>query len=276
MHARTTVRAGRAARAAAVVAALAAMTGIALAGCSGGSDPAKDPTPTSTAVVTPTATPTPTPTATPTPSATAAALIRKALTAAQLTTAQVKLVRQKESATESTGLGVRTFIACGYTKVDPSDFARVDRLQSSWLSKGWASQDPTKSQIKVASEVVAYRPGGVAAALKSYKAAPKVCPKTKFDKGVTGTVKATKRPAGLPAGAVVLNQNITYKNKVSTTGYIVAIPAGNVLGLLYIDGVSTDPKSVVALRTKLIPGFAKKIATAGTAVGTQTAAASTP
>lgn len=261
----------RARRNVVAVAMATALTGAAVTACSGGSDPAKAPTQTSTAVVTPT--PTPTPTVTPT--ATAAALIRKALTAAQLTTAEVKLVRQKESATESTGLGVRTFIACGYTKVDPSDFARVDRLQSSWLSKGWASQDPTKAQIKVASEVVAYRPGGVAAALKSYLAAPKTCPKTTFDKGVTGTVKATKTPAGLPTGAVVLNQNITYKNKVSTVGYIVVIPAGNVLGLLYVDGVSSDPKSVVTTRTRLIPIFAKSVATAGVTIGTATAAAGT-
>jgi hypothetical protein len=261
----------RARQTAVAVAALAAVAGVGLAGCSGGSDPAKGPKTASTAVVTPT------PTSTPTQSsaATAATLIRKALTAAQLTTAEVKLVRQKELATESTGLGVRTFIACGYSKVDPSDFARVDRLQSSWLSKGWASQDPTKAQIKVASEVVAYRPGGVQAALKSYQAAPKVCPKTKFDKGVTGTVKATKAPAGLPAGAVVLNQDITYKNKVSTVGYIVVIPADNVLGLLYVDGVSSDPKSVLAMRTVLIPLFAKQIATAGVSVGTTTASAGT-
>jgi hypothetical protein len=263
MHARKTV----------VAAAVAAVAALGVAGCSSGSDPAKQPTATSTAVVTPTATPT-TPSASPTVSA--ASVIRKALTAAQLTTAEVKLVRQKESATESTGLGVRTFIACGYTKaVDPSDFARVDRLQSSWLSKGWASQDPTKAQIKVASEVVAYRPGGVAAALKSYKAAPKSCPKTTFDKGVTGTVKAAKAPSGLPAGSVVLQQSITYKNKVTTTGYIVVIPANNVLGLLYVDGVSSDPKTVTTNRTRLLPTFIKNIVAAGKAVGTMTASAGT-
>jgi hypothetical protein len=263
MHARRT---------AVVTAVSAVAVALGLTGCSSGSDPAKAPTPTSTAVVTPT----PTPTTTQSAQASAATLIRKALTAAQLTSAEVKLVRQKESATESTGLGVRTFIACGYTKaVDPSDFARVDRLQSSWLSKGWASQDPTKAQVKVASEVVAYRPGGVTAALKSYKAAPKTCPKTKFDKGVTGTVKATKAPAGLPAGSVVLNQNITYKNSVTTTGYIVVIPSNNVLGLLYVDGVSSDPKTVVATRTRLLAIFAKKVVAAGVSVGTQTAAAGT-
>jgi hypothetical protein len=263
MHARTTM--------AVVAATVLAAAG--LSACSSGKDPAKQPTPSSTAVVTPT----PTPTAPPTTAAaaTAAAAIRKALTKAQLTTAQTKLVAQKESAAESTGLGVRTFIACGYTKIDPSDFARVDRVQNSWLSKGWASQDPTKVQIKVASEVVAYRPGGVAAALKSYAAAPKTCPHTTFDTGVKGTVKAAKPPAGLPKGALVLTQNITYKNKVSTTGFIVVIPAGNVLGLLYIDGVSSDPKTVLATRTRLLPAYLRQIAAAGVAVGTQTATAGT-
>jgi hypothetical protein len=241
-----------------------------LAGCSSGKDPAKAPTPSSTAVVTPT--PTATTSAVSAQDA-AAADIRRALTKAQLTTKQVKLVRQKETAAESSGLTVRTFIACGYSKVDPSDFARVDRLQSSWLSKGWASQDPSKAQVKVASEVVAYRPGGVAAALKSYAAAPRACPSTKFNKGVSGKVKASKAPAGLPKGTVVLNQVITYKNGVTTTGYIVAIPAGNVLGLLYVDGVSSDPKAVVANRTRLLPTFAKQVAAAGVSVGTLTATA---
>jgi hypothetical protein len=256
----------------AVSLACAVTAALGLTACSSGSDPAKAPTPSSTAVVTPT----PTATASQATQTNSAALIRKALAAGQLTSAQVKLVRQKETAPESTGLGVRTFIACGYTKaVDPSDFARVDRLQSSWLSKGWASQDPTKAQIKVASEVVAYRPGGVAAAMKSYKAAPKTCPKTKFNKGVTGTVKAAKAPAGLPAGSVVLTQNITYKNAVTTTGFIVIIPANNVLGLLYVDGVSSDPKTVLATRTRLLPAFSRKIVAAGVAVGTQTASAGT-
>lgn len=243
---------------------------VGLAACSSGKDPAKAPTPSSTAVVTPTPTAS---TSTVSAQDAAAATIRKALTKAQLTTAQVKLVRQKETAAESGGLTVRTFIACGYTKVDPSDFARVDRLQSSWLSKGWASQDPNKAQVKVASEVVAYRPGGVAAALKSYSSAPTSCPKTKFNKGVTGKVKATKAPAGLPKGSVVLNQLITYKNGVTTTGYIVAIPAGNVLGLLYVEGVSSDPKAVVATRTRLLRTYAKQVAAAGASVGTLTATA---
>ncbi len=266
MHARRTV-------VTVVSGIVAAAVALGMAGCSSGTDPAKDPTSTSTAVVTPTPTPT-----TPTASATAntSAVIRKALAAAQLTSAEVKLVRQKETAAESTGLGVRTFIACGYTKaVDPSDFARVDRLQASWLSKGWASQDPTKAQIKVASEVVAYRPGGVAAALKAYQAAPRTCPKTTFNKGVRGTVKAAPRLGGLPAGSVVLTQDITYKNAVTTTGFIVVIPAQNVLGLLYVDGVSSDPKSVTTERNALLPTFLKKVVAAGTAVGTATASAGT-
>jgi hypothetical protein len=250
-----------------------AVTVLALAGlaaCSSGKDPAKVPTPSSTAVVTPSPTAT---TSTVSAQDAAAASIRRALAKAQLTTAQVKLVRQKETAAESSGLTVRTFIACGYSRVDPSDFARVDRLQSSWLSKGWASQDPNKAQVKVASEVIAYRPGGVAAALKSYAAAPKACPTTKFTKGVTGKVKASKAPAGLPKGTIVLNQVITYKNSVTTTGYIVAIPAGNVLGLLYVEGVSSDPKAVVATRARLLTPYAKQVAAAGVAVGTLTATA---
>jgi hypothetical protein len=251
----------------------AGVAALGLAACSSGADPAKDPTATSTAVVTPTPT-TSSPTTAATPNT--SAQIRRALAAAQLGSAEVKLVRQKESAAESSGLGVRTFIACGYTKaVDPSDFARVDRLQASWLSKGWASQDPTKAQVKVASEVVAYRPGGVVAALKAYQAAPRTCPKTTFNKGVTGTLKAAKRLGGLPTGSVVLTQNITYKNAVTTTGFIVVIPAQNVLGLLYVDGVSSDPKSVTAERNSLLPAFLHKVVAAGKAVGTATASAGT-
>jgi hypothetical protein len=252
-------------------AAVAVLALLGLAACSSGKDPAKAPTPASTAVVTPTPTASGT---TASAQAAASATIRRALAKAQLTTAQVKFVRQKETKAESSGLSVRTFIACGFTKVDGSDYARVDRLQSSWLSKGWASQDPTKAQVKVASEVVAYRPGGVAAAMKSYAAAPKSCPKTRFDKGVSGAVKAVQPPAGLPKGTVVLGQAITYKNKVKTTGYIVAIPAGNVLGLLYIEGVASDPKAVIATRTRLLAGYAKKVSAAGVTVGTLTAAAS--
>jgi hypothetical protein len=250
-------------------AAAAVLALLGLAGCSG-SDPAKAPTPSSTASVTPSPT---TSTASVSAQEAAAATIRRALTKALLRTAQVKLVRQKESAAESSGLSVRTFIACGYAKVDPSDFARVDRLQASWLSKGWAAQDPTKAQVKISTEVVAYRPGGVVAAMKSYQAAPKACPRTRFTKGVTGTVKATKAPAGLPRGSVVLNQVITYKNHVTTTGYVVAVPAGNVLGLLYVDGVSSDPKTVVANRTRLLPAFVRQVVAAGSAVGTLTATA---
>jgi hypothetical protein len=253
-------------------AAVAVLALLGLAACSSGKDPAKSPTPTSTAVVTPT--PTATGGTSVSAQAAASATIRRALGKAQLTTAQVKFVRQKETKAESSGLSVRTFIACGFTKVDGSDFARVDRLQSSWLSKGWASQDPTRAQVKVASEVVAYRPGGVAAAMKSYGSAPKSCPKTRFDKGVTGAVKAVRAPAGLPKGTVVLGQAITYKNKVKTTGYIVAIPAGNVLGLLYVEGVASDPKAVIATRTRLLAGYAKRVAAAGVSVGTLTATAS--
>jgi hypothetical protein len=258
MHARTST---------AAAAAVLALLGV--AGCSG-SDPAKAPTPSSTASVTPTPSAS---TATISAQEAAAASIRRALTKALLTTAQVRLIRQKESTAESRGLSVRTFIACGYTKVDPSDFARVDRLQASWLSKGWASQDPTRAQVKISTEVVAYRPGGVAAAMKSYSAAPKACPKTRFTKGVTGTVKASKAPTGLPKGSVVLNQVITYRNNVTTTGYILAVPAGNVLGLLYVDGVSSDPKTVVANRARLLPAFTRQVLAAGSAVGTLTATA---
>jgi hypothetical protein len=254
------------------LAAVAVLALVGLAACSSGKDPAKAATPSSTAVVTPTPTDTPS-TSTASTQDAAAATIRSALGKAQLTTAQVKLVRQKETAAESRGLAVRTFIACGYAKVDPSDFARVDRIQSSWLSKGWASQDPTKAQVKIASEVVAYRPGGVAAALKSYAGAPKSCPKTKFNTGVSGLVRAAKAPAGLPKGSVLLNQVITYKNSVTTTGWIVAIPAGNVLGLLYVEGVSSDPKTVLTNRTRLLPAFTKQVAAAGVAVGTLTATA---
>ncbi len=263
-------------RARTTIAVTTAVAVLGLGACSSGSDPAKEPSATSTAVVTPSPTTTSaSPTTTAAPQANAAAAIRKALAKAQLLTSQVKFVAQKETAAESTGLGVRTFLACGFTKVDPSDFARVDRVQSSWLSKGWASQDPTKVQVKVASEIVAYRPGGVSAALKSYAAAPKACPKTKFDPGVKGIVKAAKAPAGLPKGSVVLNQQITYKNGVKTTGYIVVVPAQNVLGLLYVDGVSTDPKTVVSTRTRLLPTYVKRVVAAGVSVGTQTASAAT-
>jgi hypothetical protein len=259
-------------RARIIVAAAVALGLLGLSACSGGKDPAKAPTPSSTAVVTPTPTTSSSP-ATASPQSTASAAIRTGLTKAVLTTKEVKLVHQKVKASVATGVAVPTNNVCGDKKIDPSDKARVDRVQSWWLSKGWTSRNPNKAQISVTSEVVAYRPGGVAAALKAYRAAPKKCAKTKFTDGSKGTVKKAAVPAGLPAGSVVLSRVITYPTDVSTTGYIIAIPAKNVMGMLYVDGVASDPKSVKSTRARLLAAYVKQVVAAGASIGTQTATA---
>jgi hypothetical protein len=251
-----------------VLAALLLVTG-----CSSGKGDAGSATSTGagTTASTPSTTPTATTSATPTAAATAASVIRAALGKALLTNSEVKLVRQKVKASVAAGIAVPSNNVCGDKRIDPSDKARVDRLQAWWLSKGWTSTSGGV-QVSVSSEVIAYRPGGVAASLKAYKAAPTKCPKTKFNDGTTGTVKSAAAIKGLPKGTVVLSRTVIYSKTVSTTGYLIAIPAGNVLGMLSIDGTGT---AVATTRASLAPLFAKQITAAGATIGTLTAAAAT-
>lgn len=98
---------------------------------------------------------------------------------------------------------------------------------------------PDKGGYTVGIEVVHYEPGGVNATMAAFQAVPDVCPAAEYASGVRATFAPAELPPGLPEGAVALADEWTYPNGVVAAGLIVAIPAGDVVGFLYIRGDET-------------------------------------
>jgi len=100
------------------------------------------------------------------------------------------------------GHGVRGFVTlnmCGYAF--PSERLRTARLQVNY--------DGVRKTVKVSNEVVAYRRGGAAQALREVVYAADHCPRTPVASGLRGVGPLTYRVArvvtrGLPAGSVAL------------------------------------------------------------------------
>ena len=236
MPARTTI----------AVTALALWACAALTGCSGGRAPAKAPTSSSTAVVTPRRRPDVHGVG---PGRRVAAAIRKALAKAQLTTAQVKLVRQKEpppraAASRRADVHRLRLYQGRPIRLRPSRPAPV-LLAEQGLGLAGPQQGAGQGGERGRRLPAGRCCGRAEVVLERSEGLPEDEVQQGRDRQGQGD-EGSGRPAqgrGRPQPAHHLQE------RRHTTGYIVAIPAGNVLGLLYVEGVSSDPKAVVATRT---------------------------
>jgi hypothetical protein len=147
--------------------------------------------------------------------------------------------------------------AIGYVTLDMCGFAfdsedlRTDRLQVNYHRAGTA--------VELSNEVVSYRPGGAAQALREMANAVAHCPKGPVPSDVTGLSALTYRltrlhPSGLLPGYIALRAHVSgkYQGKAfEDTSIEVYQRHGNILSAVYSNG------GTVANRTKTVFHAAK-------------------
>ncbi|NDL55531.1 hypothetical protein [Phytoactinopolyspora mesophila] len=158
--------------------------------------------------------------------------VQQVLDDARLTEQQLGMAADESYRRES-GLQTPTFAYCG-DHADPVDQLRLARTQRWWKNDAWPW--PDEGGYTVGVEIVYYEPGGVEQTMEAFGQVPERCPEAHYASGTTATFAATQLPASFPAGAVALEDEWTYPEGAKAPGLIVAIPAGDVLGFLYIRG----------------------------------------
>jgi hypothetical protein len=178
-------------------------------------------------------------------SATAAVDLRPAV----LRPAQVgkgyQLVARKD------GFGVKaapTLDLCGQPKSYPSESLRVDRLQVDYLKK----QEP----IGLSNEVVRYKPGGAAQAMREVRRHARACPARPVDTGLSGVgplrfTITVLRDAKLAKDSIAVRVRAVGKlssgRRVDQTSYAVYQRVGDVLSGVYSFGPNTATQQRFAL-----------------------------
>ena len=140
----------------------------------------------------------------------------------------------------------RTLDLCG-VKDYPSEKLRSGRLQVDYLKR--------KTATGLSNEIVAYRPGGTAQAMREVTAHALRCPKGKVDPGEQGlpplTFRITRLTAtGLLKGYLFVRVRVTgtVKGKhVDQTSYAVYQRLGNVLSGVYSFGPNTPAQQLFCL-----------------------------
>ncbi|NEE02184.1 hypothetical protein [Phytoactinopolyspora halotolerans] len=158
--------------------------------------------------------------------------IQRILDAARFTEAQLGLSVNEHYQRES-GLETPTASFCG-DEADPADEQRIARSQRWWMNDEWIDHDAGGYTVGV--EVVAYRPGGARDTMAVFEAVPRTCPSVSYQSGAHVTAEPGSTPTGLPGDAVTLRDHWTYPDGNEAPGIMVAIPAGDVIGFLYIRG----------------------------------------
>jgi hypothetical protein len=138
-----------------------------------------------------------------------------------------------ESYRREAGLRTATFAYCG-DQGDPVDRLRIARTQRWWKDHNWPQ--PDQGGYTVGVEIVYYEPGGVAQTMDAFRAVPEQCPVAEYATGTKASFAPAEPPDGLPEAALAIKDEWTYPDGATAPGLIVAIPAGDVLGFLYIRG----------------------------------------
>lgn len=171
------------------------------------------------------------------PAATAAAAAPD-LSKALLTPAQVGVAYQLLQRTDGHGLGTRTLDLCGIGNY-PSEKLRTARIQVDYERNG--------SALTLSNEVVAYKPGGAAQAMREVIDHATHCPHTPISPGVQGLPPLTFTITRLTAARLlkgylavkVLVAGTVNGKKVEQTSYAVYQRLGNVLSGVYSNGPPT-------------------------------------
>lgn len=166
---------------------------------------------------------------------------RAVLTPAQVGKGYVLLVRK-----DSTGTTTPTLNLCG-VKNYPSEKLRTTRIQVDYAKQ--------KSTLGLSNEVVAYKPGATAQAMREVRRHALNCPKGLVDSGQPGIPKlhfsfAVLHDTKLLKGALVLRIHATgtYKGKkVDDTSYAVYQTYGDILSGVYSNGPNTKAQLAFVL-----------------------------
>ncbi len=165
---------------------------------------------------------------------------------ALLTPSQVGVAYLLLQRTDGHGLGTRTLDLCG-TSNYPSEKLRTARIQVDYGRNG--------STLTLSNEVVAYKPGGAAQAMREVIDHATNCPHTAISPGVQGLPPLTFQITRLKAGrllkgylAVKVRVTGTVKGKkVDQTSYAVYQRLGNVLSGVYSNGPATPQQMAFCL-----------------------------
>ncbi|WP_166351203.1 hypothetical protein [Phytoactinopolyspora limicola] len=158
------------------------------------------------------------------------------------------------------GLETATFAYCDDTS-DVVDGARTARSQQWWKNELWPHV--ADGGYTVGVEVVHYEPGGALDTMSAFAAVPDTCPAADYASGASAVFAAAEAPAGLPEGAAALDDRWTYPDGSRASGFIVAVPVGDVIGFLYIRGHEPTVQQRVGELARLL---ATKVAAADEAI----------
>jgi hypothetical protein len=149
------------------------------------------------------------------------------------------------------GFGVKaapTLDLCGQPKSYPSESLRIDRLQVDYLKK----QEP----IGLSNEVVRYKPGGAAQAMREVRRHARACPARPVDTGLAGvgplrfTITVLRDPK-LAKDSIAVRVRAVGKlssgKRVDQTSYAVYQRVGDVLSGVYSFGPNTATQQRFAL-----------------------------
>jgi len=149
------------------------------------------------------------------------------------------------------GFGVKaapTLDLCGQPKSYPSEKLRVGRLQVDYLSKS--------AKIGLSNEVVRYKPGGAAQAMREVRRHALACPDHAIDAGVAGAgplrftitvLHDAKLVQGYLAVRVRAVGRLKNGKRVDQTSYAVYQRVGSVLSGVYSFGPNTGAQQRFAL-----------------------------
>ena len=144
------------------------------------------------------------------------------------------------------GLKTRTLDLCGTTNY-PSEKLRTSRLQVNYLKN--------KSKLGISNEVVTYKAGGAAQAMREVIQHATTCPKHKIDPGENNlppllfTITRMKDSALLKGYlAVQIRVRGRYKGKnIDETSYAVYQRKGSILSGVYSFGPATEAQRLLCL-----------------------------
>jgi hypothetical protein len=151
-----------------------------------------------------------------------------------------------------------TLDLCGYTF--KSESRRLDRVQVNYSKPGAA--------VSASNEVVAYRAGGAALAMRELATAAKTCPTGAQDSTIAGLASVRYRvrflpTKGLPAGSIGLAVHIDFVrsgNHELVEAVTFCVRRGDILSLMYGFGGTDAQRQALALRSSA--ASAKRLATA--------------
>jgi hypothetical protein len=130
-----------------------------------------------------------------------------------------------------------------------SESSRSERLQTAYIRPG--------STLSLSNEVVRYRPGGAAFAMREIAQAIRTCPRGPVPSTVHGVPPLTYRISRLSgAGQGLLRDSILMKvtasgllngKKLTQTSFVVYERSGNILSGIYVYGGSLNARRAMAI-----------------------------